>query len=249
VTVELATWNVERLTPSQAGRASRVGHVIDQVNADIWVLTETHADIRPGPDYNGVHTGEPDRPGLPGERWASIWSRFPLEPLTDTSDSSRTTAAIVETPNGPIIIFACVLPWVGSAWGGTRWSNGAFSASLQSQATDWARIANGRPSAPLFVLGDLNQDLSATHYYGSRANQSELRRRLAASGLSAATGGGSDPVRRHATDRAAIDHICGPTAVLSRSSALVEAWPAAPAPDRGLSDHYGLALTIDDRAA
>jgi hypothetical protein len=169
VTVELATWNVERLTPSQAGRASRVGHVIDQVNADIWVLTETHADIRPGPDYNGVHTGEPDRPGLPGERWASIWSRFPLEPLTDTSDSSRTTAAIVETPNGPINIFACVLPWVGSGWGGTRWSNGAFSASLQSQATDWARIANGRPSAPLFVLGDLNQDLSATHY-GSRAN-------------------------------------------------------------------------------
>lgn len=97
VLLKLATWNLRRVMPSQR-RCSDICKQIRRVDADVWVLTETHEEVRPSPLFHGVTTGAPDRPGSPGERWVAIWSKHPVTPMHPTSDQQRAVAARIEPP-------------------------------------------------------------------------------------------------------------------------------------------------------
>ena len=50
-------------------------------------------------------------------------------------------------------------------------------------------------------MGDLNQDLAPTHYYGSRQNRTALHEALDQAGLVALTAGALDPLRRDSAPR------------------------------------------------
>ncbi len=180
----------------------------------------------------------------------TLWSRFPLDPLP-TSDPARSAAARIRPESGPpFIVFGTVLPWLGSQWRGFP-SKGsvAFRAALSVQSADWMAIRRNDPDVELFVLGDLNQDLvrGGPRYYGSRANRIALESALLDAGLVALTAADGDPIRRDSAPSACIDHICA----RSDSSWRVEStarWPNAPRPDRRLSDHFGLSVTLLPRA-
>ena len=112
---------------------------------------------------------------------------------------------------------------------------------------DWIALVRQFPGGDLCVLGDLNQDLSRRDYYGSRANRTALLDALRTVGLSALTADPTDPVRAVARDRASIDHICVTARVVQQGSARLEVWPSGAAPDRRLSDHYGVAADLGSR--
>jgi hypothetical protein len=214
-----------------------------KADADIWILTETHKELSPGIGFSGVFSGEPDQSSKAGERWVGIWSRHRPEPLDDfVSDGARCAAARISIPNiRDIIVFGCVLPWVGSAWRDTGSEQGAFDAALELYREDWRRLRSANPNAVFVAAGDFNQDLASRHYYGSKRQRLLLESALETVGLAALTGGDGDPIARDSPPCACIDHICislEPTLAVARTTK----WPDLPAPDKQISDHFGVAV-------
>jgi endonuclease/exonuclease/phosphatase family metal-dependent hydrolase len=212
------------------------------VDADIWILTETHDSISPGPEYAYVSSSGCDRIQAEGESWVTIWSRLPVIETSPTSDEIRTACAIVRTKSGgTLVVHGTVLPWLGSAWRTHESSAGtAFGAALDTQLADWQRLREEHPDAEHCVAGDMNQDLQDRHYYGSAINRSALQAAFARVKLTCVTAGTLDPVSKITGGaHAAIDHICLSDR-LARGTSSVGAWPDRAAPDPKLSDHFGL---------
>ncbi len=243
--LKIANWNLERVEPS-LGRCSAIRRHMANVDADVWILTETHDQVAPGDDYSATFSGEPDRQSKPGERWVGIWSRLPVQPLPSfASDSARCAAArLVHPTHGDIVVYGCVLPWHGSTWRGIPSLGGAaFAVALDLQRADWRRLRNAFPNASLIVAGDFNQDLAARHYYGSRKNRRLLEDTLEEAELEVVTAAGNDPVARDSAPYACIDHIC-----VSRSSQWrllsTKRWPDSSMPEKRLSDHFGIVVEL-----
>lgn len=240
--MKLANWNVAKPV-SQARRDAMLNH-LREVDADLLVLTETHDGFNPG--YKNVCSSAAGRDGkdLKQHRWASIWSNDELEPI-EIQDKERTVAARV-TPKGsaPYIVFATVLPWMGSTWQNHISKGGvAFRESLMVQKADWLHLRQTHPTDELFVIGDFNQALVDSQYYGSKQNRRELESALQEVGLIALTAGKNDPIARDSSQCACIDHICmhGDS---KWELTKTERWPNLEKPMRSLSDHFGVAVTL-----
>ena len=135
--LKIANWNLERVLPEQS-RTVHINKEISKIDADIWILTETHKDIGPK-QFNSVISSESQE----GECWSSIWSHFPIIPLIDfVSDKERCAAAKVIHPKyGDLIVYATVLPWVGSSWYNQAWEEGtAFILALDTYQEDWEKL-------------------------------------------------------------------------------------------------------------
>lgn len=216
------------------------------INADIWVLTESHAKVAPGEGYRCIsQSGRADANDA-DESWVSVWSRMGGIPVS-TMDRDRTAAAEFSFGRSrTLVVFGTVLPWLGSTWRGVAAAKGAaFSASLAQQALDWERIRGEDPRRELCVAGDFNQDLLAVgHYYGSKAGRAAVRSALDTATLSCPTSAPSDAVHRHTAGQAAgIDHICISEGLrTANGSACV--WPAPNARGATLSDHFGVCITV-----
>lgn len=244
--MKIANWNLERVLPSQ-GRVSAIREHLAAVDADIWILTETHELVGPGKGFSSVMSGEPDRESKPGEHWAGIWSRYPINHLPSfVSDAARCTAAHIAHPDlGDMVVYAAVLPWVGSKWGGIASADGAaFEAALSAYLSDWQKLRDSFPNTLRVVAGDFNQDLAPYHYYGSKKQRELLESGLAAAGLIALTAGANDPIDWEPTRRhACIDHICVSESLGIRVGNTIR-WPEAGKPDSRLSDHFGVAVEL-----
>jgi hypothetical protein len=245
--IKIANWNLERVLPSQK-RVSAICKEMTVVDADIWILTETHELFSPGEGFLSATSSVPDRESKPGECWAAVWSRFPLEPLpTFVADASRCAAARVMTPDfGDIIVYACVLPWGGSTWRGIPSADGAaFAAALELYSNDWERLRTDYPDAKLVVAGDFNQSLANWHYYGSRKQRGLLEKAISDSGMEVVTAGENDPIARDSAPCACIDHIC-----ISQFPGLhvgnTSRWPDTEKPDKRLSDHFGVVVEMEN---
>jgi hypothetical protein len=243
--LKLATWNVA--SPVSARRRDAMRRHTDRERADVWVLTEAHDGFSPGHAYSHSSSRCRDGHDKPEQRWVTIWSRHKMEPLA-TSDEARTAAARVKPESGaPFVVFATVLPWLGSTWGIYPSAGGvAFSKALSVQLADWTRLQGDFADDEFFVLGDFNQDLVHPGYYGSKANRQALEAALRDSGLVALTAGEGDPIRRDSPPCACIDHICAK----SDSKWQIESasrWPDVSTPERSLSDHFGLSIKFRHR--
>jgi Endonuclease/Exonuclease/phosphatase family len=242
--MKLATWNLNLTSSLSVRRHSDIKHYTDTVNADVWVFTEVHdgftkewpTSFSSMPGLDGTHA--------PEHRWVTIASRWRLEELRVT-DGKRTAAARVY-PIGasPFVVFGTVLPWRGSTWREYPGAKGvAFSKALDVQHTDWMRMRSQYPNDEFFVLGDMNQDLVQPSYYGSQANRAALEAALDKAGLVALTAGNDDAIRRKSPPHACIDHICS-RADSRLKLASVHRWPDTPNPDRRISDHFGVSVTL-----
>lgn len=243
--MKIATWNLERAQPDSA-QAQRQRQWMERMDADLWILTETHQQISPGDHYQSVASGPPDRPAAEGEHWVQIWVRDrPLKPLP-TADAARTACALVDPESElPWLVYGTVLPWVGSPWRNYAAANGeAFAAALQAQQADWIALQQAYPQALMIVAGDFNQDLNVLPYYGSRRNKQALRHALLDANLECLTFGDNDPVRRLINGQHSnVDHICltyHPDLRIQRTFA----WPDSLEALRGLSDHFGVGIDL-----
>jgi len=240
--MKIATWNVAK--PVSAVRRDAMRMYLDEVKAEILVLTEAHDGFNPGYEFSCSSSDMRDQNHKSGHRWVTIWSRHRLSPLP-TTDSIRSVAArVFPTDNDPYTVFGTVLPWVGSKWHGHPSAEGvAYCEALKVQSNDWHRIAKEFPNDELFVLGDFNQDLAQERYYGSRKNRLALECELRNAGLVALTSGDNDPIRRDSPECACIDHIC--MRLDSKWTAVDSIrWPDKPKPPRSISDHFGVAVTL-----
>ena len=239
--LRIANWNLERILPSQQ-RVERINAVISNISSDIWILTETHKDIGPK-QFNSVTSSESQE----GECWSSIWSYFPIIPLIDfVSDKERCAAAKVIHPKyGDLIVYATVLPWVGSSWYGQSWGEGtAFISALETYQKDWKKLQLDYPDAIHIIAGDFNQSLVDWHYYGSKKIRLKLEKAIKECNMTIITEGKNDPVARDSKLHACIDHICVSSSKVEQIYS-TNRWPDKDKPDKKLSDHFGIVVEIE----
>ena len=236
--MRLATWNLDRCRPNATVGADALRKAMSHVNADVWVLTETHLDFSPSSEFSLLAHSEnaPDRDSKRGECWVAIWSRLGGRSVQLMGDRERVAAAKI---NGYVAI-GTVLPWLSDNRNLPLAGEALFRAKLSEQLEDWKRL---QAKGTLCVAGDFNQDLlPAGHYYGSKGGRIALRKALSSCELDCLTSGDDDPLAS-ATRLANIDHICVHK-MLPLSSPRSSAWPPI-GQLNGLTDHYCIYSDIE----
>jgi len=217
------------------------------MDADIWILTETHDDIDLSSSGHEAVRAQPRSSARQGEVWVTIWSRHPILDRVPVDDPDRTVAALVESPFGPLLVYGTVLPWhsdPGPNRDAKVWSE--HHRVIPLQGSEWARLAERYSDARLCVAGDLNTNLGEPHYYGTRSGRALLREALEGAGLVCVTE--TDHVPPGRLRHAPIDHIC-PSAELASRATVVEAWEGTAPDGSRLSDHSGLLIEVSAKEA
>lgn len=239
--MRIGTWNLSYATGAEKNARRRL--IIDEVNCDIWVLTETHDAIDLSETHEAIHSApRPNRRA--GERWVTIWTRFPVCARPTTVDHERSVAAVVRSPRGDVLVFGTVLPWHsdrGRAEPGVRvrnWSE--HHRVIPEQGREWQALQEAWPGAALVVAGDLNMNLGGPHYYGTKQGRAALEEAMRTCGLVCATLASSVPPDRLA--HPPIDHVLVPErwAACTHVCAAWEGTQEAIV----LSDHSGIAIKI-----
>jgi len=245
--VRIATWNVERVKPQGWKIAPAQRRRMTEVDADIWILTETHIDHSPGHGYDVVHTPAiPDRRPA-NERWVGIWSRYTIAPITDPAPRGRgTVAAIVDAPIGQLVIYGCVIAWanepiLADGSPATMWR--AHAENIAQIDHDLAVIRDRHPSLPIIIGGDFNQDRDGSGWYGTNAVRQQLTDVLGRHGLACVTG--FDVVAAGLLgNHHLVDHICVPVSLAE--TAAVSCWEITDEAGVRLSDHPTVAIDLAD---
>lgn len=126
--MKIATWNVERVQPGGSSRSTRIRDSIAKVDADVWVLTESHQEFSPGASFALIARSKDATDRTGGECWVAIWARktWGAEELVVNGQPHRSAAVLVPRPGlAGLIVFGTVLPWRGD--GGGR----AFEIALE----------------------------------------------------------------------------------------------------------------------
>ena len=228
-------------------RATRLLDHIRAIDADVWILTETHPNVALNSTHRLVASSSSASDRCGDERWVTLWVRTNFEATScPTTDSERTACARVSSSHGAIwFVYGTVLPWHSDKRRVPLIGSAAFIAALKEQESDWARIQATDPKARLLVAGDFNQDLlDEGHYYGSDSRRRALQGALEQTGLTCVTGGAADPVARQIPGHASVDHVCIPLDTRITVTGMT-VWPSTEQLRRGLSDHYGVTVSLN----
>ena len=238
--MKIATWNLESVRPLTPPRRAAFLDAMQKVNADVWVLTETWADLVPLPDYQPVVKSEAAEDLTPDRRWVAIWVK---EGLTATPQdihvqTDRMACARIKQPGQrDLVVVGTVLPWPSDKQ--NRGAKG-FCKALDVQAGEWERLRGTPDTCTLVVAGDFNQSLPHVRYYGSTEGTTALFDTLTTQGLFCLTPG-NDPL----TDTPRIDHIC-----ISRSGLRppflpqIGAWEVPCLGEKPITDHAGVSADL-----
>ncbi len=232
--MRIGTWNVE-YAEGEAKNRLRIQR-LHRAHADIWVLTETHDRLDLGPGYTAV-SSPASRKG--GGRWVTIWSRFLVVKVVLTVDVDRTTAAIVDSPGGPLLVFGTVLPWhsdPGSSGTAKNWTE--HHRVIPEQGEEWRRLLEAHPGVGLVVTGDLNTTVGCSTYYGTKVGRQLLGDALEGAGLACATREERRPAGL--VEHPFIDHVCLDHA-LDQTARVVDAWDGV-VDGVNLSDHSAVVV-------
>jgi hypothetical protein len=247
--LRIATWNLERPSLRSWKRLPRQLARLREVNADLWVLTETRLGVCPGDGFEGLHTPpHPQRRPDADERWVGIWSRWPLIPTGIPPEPSGSVSAVVDRPEGPFVVYGTVLPWANEPGeDGTAGMWEIHHREIVRQGEDWRRIRLRFPDLPIVVAGDFNQDRDGSGWYGSRRGRALLTEALEGADLRVLTG--DDMV---ASGRLARNHLVDHIAVSSTwslgSDVEVSCWEPRDSDGTHLSDHPTVAVALRERA-
>ena len=113
--MKIATWNLESVRPLTPPRRAAFLDAMQKVNADVWVLTETWADLVPLPDYQPVVKSEAAEDLTPDRRWVAIWVKkcFSAERQDIRSQPDRMACCRIEQPEQrDLVVVGTVLPWL-----------------------------------------------------------------------------------------------------------------------------------------
>ncbi|MEZ4935964.1 MAG: hypothetical protein R2799_00060 [Crocinitomicaceae bacterium] len=153
--MKIATWNLERLIKN---KNEAVLAKIKEIDADIFVLTETNSTISLE-DYNSVCT-ETLSKGQDGiaykerENRESIWTKYPILKSYETYDRFTSVCADIETPLGVLTVYGTIIGVFAN-------KQPRFDEDLFGQIEDFNRIFPGKQ---VCIIGDLNIMFSGFAY-------------------------------------------------------------------------------------
>jgi endonuclease/exonuclease/phosphatase family metal-dependent hydrolase len=238
--VKIATWNVAY----GRGSANQLRlKQIQEVDADIWVLTETHDDLDLGPDFCRIQSlCRSDEDSTKGNRnidemsrWVTLWVRQSIfvDEITIEPDR-RSAACLIASGETRLVVYGLVLPWYNDQ------ETESFTEEIERHQKRWMRFVR-ESNASLCVAGDFNVNLGGPHYYGAAASRSAINKMIQSSELTVVTRFRDDAPSRGASLYGLIDHIA-----LSKSicdiEPKVERWSQKNGDGRAMSDHDGTAI-------
>ena len=255
MTLRIATWNLERPRADQSGKISALESQMQEVDADIWILTETNEAVRPGNDYACVGTSTIRNPltHTLGENRVSIWSRLPINSIVETHDPETAACADIKTPFGSLLVYGTIIPYHAA---GTTYSYRSQGVDVTNQKAwqlhyesirhhkkDWKRIRDDYPNHHFCCGGDFNQNRDGRRWYGTKYGRELLGDALTHNSLYCLT---EEDFRKSGKleSRANVDHLCLNQELTDRVVG-VGAWEAGLLPNgRRLSDHNGVSVEL-----
>lgn len=219
--MKIATWNVERL--KHKNMLDEILAALENVNADILVLTETDRRLVPQYQYCFETTAPVNpHPGFyaPTENRVSIYTRYPCARRYPTYDESTSICVELETEKGSLLVYGTIIGIYGNR-------NSSFMTDIASQMGDLDRLS--KLGKPVCLCGDYNCSFG-DNYYFTHAGRSAISTGLARNGLSILTQGRLE----------CIDHIALSNDFVGDASIQIEEWNH----DKKLSDHKGISLSF-----
>lgn len=235
--LSIGTWNLDRSGIRKTNRISGQLHKILELNADIWVLTESHSAVDL-PGYYSV-SSNPD-PGYheKGESCATIWSRYPLTKLKVENPVYSICAEMQpENMSRKLLVYGTIITYRddGVNEGVAPWER--HRAAVRQQTAEWKRLREKYSDHLLCVAGDFNMNLdTGPYWYGLKEEKEYLIAALKNAGMYCAT---SLDVRQppFGLSRASVDHICVSNELSGKFH--MEAWE-----DKKMSDHNGVLIRL-----
>ena len=232
--MKIATWNVERLKHKNS--LDKMIYAMEDVQADILVLTETDERIKPNYCYS-FHTPKlHDAPAdyrVPGlykdyavadvytatENRVSIYTNYPCVKQHKTYDRYTALCIELETEVGNLLVYGTIIGILGNR-------DESFKQDLLLQASDFERLSK---LGSICICGDFNCSFD-DNYYFTNFGRETLNSAFEMNGMSLLTRNMSD----------CIDHIAISEDFIGDSSITVSEWNL----DKRLSDHKGTVAEV-----
>ena len=216
---------------------------IREIDADVWILTETHEVIDLSASHHGASTDPSPRKPRPGEACAAIWSRWPILRRIETADPTEAVCVEVAHPDGPFLVYGSIIPWDGCKGpdgGSPRWEE--HYRAIEWHARDWLRLRREFPDHSLITGGDYNQNRDGVRWYGTPRGREMLSAALSNAGLKCVTE--EDFVKAgKLKHRHTVDHLCMDEALAARVVG-VDAWERTSVDGLSMSDHSGILVNL-----
>lgn len=155
--MRIATWNVERLKHYRD--ADSMMREIEKINADILVLTETDARLRPDYPYC-CHTPmlREIRPAYyrETENRVSVFSKYRCVRQHETYDKYTAICVELETDSGNLLVYGTIMGIFGNR-------EASFKTDLLKQMEDIRRLST--QGYRICVIGDYNLSFCDNYYY------------------------------------------------------------------------------------
>ena len=219
--MKIATWNAERLRHKKL--LGEMLHSVDEVNADILVLTET--DQRLHPKYRFCYETPRmaiSQPGIyaPTENRISLYTSYPCVRQHSTYDENTAICVELETEKGNLIVYGTIIGVYGNR-------HQTFLPDLMRQMDDLRRLT--KLGSAVCFCGDFNCSF-ADNYYFTAAGRAAILNGLKDCNLSLLT----------ADQPECIDHIALTEGFAGSTEVTIAEWNQS----KTLSDHKGIAVSF-----
>jgi endonuclease/exonuclease/phosphatase family metal-dependent hydrolase len=235
--LRIATWNLDRPRTNGWQKNPAILQKLRDINADIWVLTETNHAIA----LKNTHQGIPSQdypPGSyyrPGENCTTIWSRYPVKQQIPTAEPFTAVCAEIQSPLGNLIVYGTIITWAAD---GVREKEAKMwqrhYESIHWHGKNWATLRNSE--LPFCVAGDFNECLHKPFRYGTPEGRALLEQQLQRSNLVCVTA--SDEIGYN------IDHICLSTDWSKRVTQVKQWQGYYKEGSKPVSDHFGIYVDL-----
>jgi endonuclease/exonuclease/phosphatase family metal-dependent hydrolase len=237
----IATWNLER--PRQKGwiQNQRRLDQIHQIDADVWVLTETNKAIDLGSDYEAIASIPWENHHQAGENLTTIWSRWKVLRQLPTFDPHWAICAEVASPFGAMIIYGTVITYAndkGISGTAKRWEE--HQRSIQQHQEDWSKIQQQYPDHLICIAGDFNQSRDGSGWYEDKNSVEMLSAALQNLSIDCVS---EQDFKAQGLSRSTVDHICLSRRLVAYQES-VGAWEGITSEDKKMSDHNGVFVDL-----
>ena len=245
-TLRIATWNLQRPKLNGWKRNPLLEKKLREIDADIWILTETNASIAPSSPREEI-AGYVPLASLPasfhslGESCSTVWSRLGIRHSVTTFEPDTAVCAEVATPLGPMLVYGTIITYPNDPGTGKSKKWVEHRKVIEQHSTDWLKISRDFPNHLMCVAGDFNQNRDDTAWFPAPAENAESVRMLseALKNVSLKCVTTEDIRGKFKMSRANIDHICLSSKLVEEGKIRTEYWE-----DRAMSDHNGVCVEI-----
>ena len=219
--MKIATWNLERLKHFK--QLNEINDVINTIDADILVLTETDSRIELSQYENLVATKKLDFVDnilyKPTEVRVQIFSKYRIIQSHNTFDNCTSCCVTIDINQQKIVVYGTIIGAFGNR-------NKNFESDLAHQLLDFDYLSKNNN---LCIVGDYNQSF-ADNYYFTNAGRQSILDNFFKNNLAIVTNNVPQNV----------DHIAISKKFVQRNNCIITTFNN----DKKLSDHIGVVLEI-----